>query len=816
MVTLKRSHHLLIILLGNNVFDLYGGDREISILIKRWQIYNQLSTNNQTSCGGLAVLGAQHALNYGGGYSRTYTSLPAHSTVFYSIRFGMIDQWSSSDYMTISIDSQQVGPIWNTGYYSSTFIQDLDGNTNQRDTFSYIVGQNDHSKSSLTLNITSYISTSSVYFVFREVNILFGTSPMSFSNYSCSILDPYVSGLPFLCGCQTGYYFDPTSSTNCLPCDNRCGQCYGKLNSQCYSCREGSNFNGTHCISCYSQCSRCSGSNQSQCGLCLWGVYMYPNNSCLATACSSPYTLVGWNYKSCETACQMNNTFRLWDGLCNDTCLSPLTQRIDGSLKFCDYPCAQTEYLNYNGSCIESCASVWTQTLHGKKFCNPLCSETVKFFYPDDNTCKSNCPSAFTQTVQDSIVLCENPCSSNQFLYWDGTCHSNCAASLISTLLYGSHYCRYPCTDSSEYFYTDQGICNNLCEYPYKIFMSYPVKLCTLDITQEQIVQVKQYNKVAQMGETATTLTTLISGFLDFANPTAFTTANLARMLQYMKLIQVKYSPKLHYTVQLLNITPTGITFITAMSASARASFPKSNLPKIFESQGFQSNFIVGFWQPFASILIVLAAIGLILILEKTTTKYKKINTVIRQTRIAVKWSFFLTIFCSEFGDLAFYTGLQFLSNDFDSLLSGLAFFICLLTNTVAFLIIILVFHVNINIRNTRKASIEPNENIEKEYERFKVIFQEYRSEYLIQQLFTLMFILRSYFQSFAIVFFYSYPLGQILTMNFLSVIMVVYLLKRRPFKKMINLVQQLVFEGIRLFVNFCLLILCATGFAKK
>ena len=73
--------------------------------------------------------------------------------------------------------------------------------------------------------------------------------------------------------------------------------------------------------------------------------------------------------------------------------------------------------------------------------------------------------------------MCDFPCTSGQYLYWNNDCETECPNLLTTTPVQGENLCEYPCT-SGEYLYED-GTCDPVsCNAPNSIVPHKGENLC--------------------------------------------------------------------------------------------------------------------------------------------------------------------------------------------------------------------------------------------------------------------------------------------------------------------------------------------------
>ena len=336
-------------------------------------------------------------------------------------------------------------------------------------------------------------------------------------------------------------------------------------------------------------------------------------------------------------------------------------------------------------------------------------------------------------------------------------------------------------------------------------------KFCSLGIDPSDYEQVKSLVNGAQAGGTVSTVIGFLASLVDSASPSAFTMASITKMLQYMKFLQIGYPPKLYLMLLLQKTASGGLNFVPEMSESMKAKIPNNPLPIQFEIHQVHSNFLVGFWQPLMSMVIILGVIGILYLMETYMQDYKKVHSVVKKIAPHLRWNLFLIIFCSNYCDLAFYTAANFMSVNFESAVAVFGFLICLLLNTLAFFIMGLMVQTIVALQTARShksAQINLEDETKKRYQKYNMVFEPYQETTFMQQGFVIFFSTRAYVYSAVVGYLYNNPVLQTVILFLLPLMALAYLFVKKPMKIMINFVQQVFCEVILASVNLCVLIM--------
>ena len=469
-----------------------------------WTSPDITNSVSYSTCGSTYLVGGYETFNtinqLDTGFIRSYTGLPSHAMIYFTITIWAIDSWNANmDYFKVQFDSTTFTG-WNSWDYNNFATSDICGNSLYQDlSGSRIFGRMTHSLSTLTMKIISELDddSSNESLGFRDINLLFITSPTVTTETLCGKASIAIGG-SLECSCDEGQYL---SSGVCTACHSSCGSCFGFGADYCYQCASGYGFNGAKCVQCDSSCSRCYGTTNSQCNECQSGYVLVTNNTCVPQSnCNSPLSVTGcgrycdppcqniyWSYwdNTCLSTCNLplksvvvatglslissvnyceypcsNSQYLYWDGSCQATCDFPFVQRADRDRNICDFPCASTEYVYWNGSCSSSCALPLKQsTVNSRMLCTYPCAST-EYLY-SNGTCVTYCDSSFGSVQEGGKSFCRSPCASTAVVYWNSSCATACALPLVADTISGANVCRYPCA-SGQYLYSD-GSCSNFC-----------------------------------------------------------------------------------------------------------------------------------------------------------------------------------------------------------------------------------------------------------------------------------------------------------------------------------------------------------------
>jgi len=166
------------------------------------------------------------------------------------------------------------------------------------------------------------------------------------------------------------------------------------------------------------------------------------------------------------------------------------------------------------------------------------------------------------------------------------------------------------------------------------------------------------------------------------------------------------------------------------------------------------------------------------------------------------------------YGDIIFFSSLEFKTAKFSDLSSSISFTICIFVNILAALVVIRMVQVNLNLKSSRKNRIALNHQTKtmqdavERWKSYKPFFEAYKNYNFSQQSFMLFFIVRVSLFYAVVAYLAEYPRVQVILVNIIGAGMILYLILGRPFAKVINTLNQVVFEFTLLAFNICVLIL--------
>ena len=748
---------------------------------------------------------------------RTYKELPDHSIVYYSTKFAIGGLWNNGFILRVKMSDSY-------SYDFSVDPQYITANSNIRckntvDSYqTYFVGKVVHDASSITIRFEwgfNVASDDSTFFAVREVSLLFGN--IQLNDYEEAYVTFGDSNVPSSTTCAAGYYNEPETS-NCQTCSPLRPLCFSSSSSQCYKVPIGAEYNGSSVSSCTSPCYACGTDSMSSCQLCQEDYFLSSMGSCLSSCGISETPEIFDNFKICRPTCT-NSQYLNYDFTCSSSCNPPLVKSNDNQgYQTCEYPCPQSEnvFLYLDGTCSVSCPYYpMISNSNNYQFCY-LCQST-EYTY-QNGSCQSSCPAPFIKVQGERALLCQSPCEfgTDQFYYLNNqTCLSDCPVTAQTYIN------EVPVCDICKYigYLYENDSCLTSCQSPFIPTVINSTNYCInssklLEDNSKKYLsgQARATNIALQVfGGIISTCAKIIS-VIQFTNPGSIFLAIFTDMLDYLKYLDINYPENLQEVLYSDHSLP--INFISDIPPELQTKFPNSILPRNFQKFDLPSSFFVNFWNDAISLGLLVFGFILIVLTELSTRGCgTTLNSVCLKLRQSLKYNFLLAMFFALYGELVFFSSLEFRTNNFVGFGPIVSFTLCLLMNILG---VFILAHILVVIKTRRKIGLRivlhtqnqflsDNDGKWKDYE---ILFEAYKEQSFIQQAYVPLSIMRFYMFFLIVSYLCSFPLVQTVLINVLNVSMLLLLIIKKPLKRNIELAQYIFKEIIFLIINLCVLVL--------
>ena len=782
MSTRNLSYFLQFNVLAYYVTDLWsaGAERpEFLSLLPLWSISTGIdSLQYAIYCNDdryYAGLPNHQILN--GYFERTYRDLATHDIIYFGMVIAAGGSWQATDTFSIQFDDQparsfQLYPATMSSHATS-ILCDLPNNYPAAGMQS--VGKVYHTASSVTLRISWNFATNNSpvppFLAIRDIKLLFGTkTPADSQEMYIALGDTTIS---YSTRCAFDFYWDSTNG--CTHCSSPCFNCFGSSATQCYSSSYLYVYNGVSSVGVPGNC-RFSDPVTGKCVTCLGGQTLGPDSSCTTNSCPYPYAEFTVGAASrCINPCS-SNQFMMWDYTCTNTCDPPLVYQSDTNGPACSYPCPQSEhiFLHWSGSCVQTCS-------HHKR-------------------------------IEKNNQFCD-ACQPDYYLYDNDLCFKECYPGFGKESIGGSHFCHFPCS-SDQYLYPD-GSCQNTCTESFKRKSGETFNICNLGLSSNEKSQVR---KISELNKILNTIQPVISCLITISS-----SANLASIFMniltimpgYIKYFQINYPEKLQYLLDSNDVL--SLHLIPDLPPKAVALFPSHELPANFGKAQLPSSFFVNFWG--SSIILATFSVVLLLayILESCTKKYKVLGKLCTKVKEALKWNFLLALLISKFSEVILFSSFEFESIDINNIWGIISFLECLVISSLSLFVLIRIFYLviarsKILITNATPSITPSNDEDTRltKWQNYTVLYESFKEKSLMHQMFVPLSLLRVCVFSIIIAYFYHYPLAQTCSIVMLNLLMLLYISKVKPSKRVAEVVEYAVQEVVLLIINTCVMVLAA------
>ena len=444
----------------------------------------------------------------------------------------------------------------------------------------------------------------------------------------------------------------------------------------------------------------------------------------------------------------------------------------------------------------------------GKSYFIPSSLFRKECYVYSDGSCKMQCAYPYIPKNETYAAYCNFRCASNKYLYQNGSCLSTCAPPLIKRQnLTDEWYCKTPCADSKGFYYPDQQVCLVSCSDGYEEDDSTFYKRCLPVETSETI---KTTIEVTGKAGTASKAVTQATAALSSGSPTGISASVAGRIFTNIKFLNISYPVELLDALESWGESFVSLGFLPDMPVSIKAKIVTRPVPYMFEKYEVGSSFLLNFWDNTCFLIILTIALITVILLEFLCEKcfFNKysVNSKLAVLRAMIQ-NFILTQLYSVYGDIVFYSTLEYRSLDFSLGLTGLSFSLSIVFIGIMLLSLGLHFLLLKKYQRIKKqAKISNNQNLLNEFvDSHKgnfVLFKDFKDNLVIQQSFLLLLTARDLASSLIITTMFLHPLAQTILFLVLNLSMVAYLIWYRPFDSLFDATQQLFYEIITLSVN--------------
>ena len=547
---------------------------------------------------------------------------------------------------------------------------------------------------------------------------------------------------------------------------------------------------------------------------CATGEWVFADQTC-ATSCTLPM-VQGMLHTTqlCNSPCSATQ-YLFPDGTCNDTCNAFLVKSTVHGTKFCKSPCsaASSGYAYWDGSCSSTCALPLVQTTYkGIDICEYPCQSNL-YLYPNGD-CNNTCSLPLNKISIKGKNLCSSPCSTAQYVFPNQACNASCTSPMTQTTVHTIKLCKSPCGKSPQYYYPDKNQCQAKCNTRRKANQTEYYKVC-----YKEIISPNSFTQtIVAAGNTAGTASSIGLAATSLASPGDSSSASvgtLAKMMLYIRYINIDYPSQLGALFKGTQASSVSPSLGLEMSTRMKEGFHYLPMPDQFTEYNVNSSFLVNFWD---SLIYLSMASGLTLLIfcfeqiAKRIMNRPLLATTLQKIRFILQ-NFTLLQLYTNCSDIILYTSLQLQRVDIRSNMDLISLILaCVFSAIIIFLLSLHVFVVHRHQKTRQRSQNNGNnrelEAFELKNQGFYALFGNFKILSFSHESYLFFAMLRTIAFNLILSLLYKYPLLQAVIIVTLNVLILAYLGLKRPFKQLVNFLQQLTAELILLIVNSGVLLL--------
>ena len=311
----------------------------------------------------------------------------------------------------------------------------------------------------------------------------------------------------------------------------------------------------------------------------------------------------------------------------------------------------------------------------------------------------------------------------------------------------------------------------------------------------------------------------MLSSAVSIGSSFSVTAAIFAKIMAYIKYLQIGYSSELKSTLKTWKTGLVSINMIPSLPDSVHDQIHSSGIAIVFSQWDLVPDFLTNFWQ---SLIILAGSFAVYCILKglelylqqdndaRTQTLLSKTTT---QLRLAVV-GFSITQIYGSLGDITLFVVLEASSVIFDSFLPKLSFSLAMIFTFIALLAllthrwILQTYQRLLKNQNAQAADPQILKKFLRKFRSLSPLYEDYKDTSIFSQSCLLILFVRGVFMSIIVGLLYTCPIAQSVLFVLMSACVMVYLSTQRIYEKLPNQLQQIFSEGILLVTNVSVLIM--------
>ena len=300
-------------------------------------------------------------------------------------------------------------------------------------------------------------------------------------------------------------------------------------------------------------------------------------------------------------------------------------------------------------------------------------------------------------------------------------------------------------------------------------------------------------------------ITTQVLIIVSQKSPSGLLVGIAGRVFFIIKFFDIKRSTELDHALRTWESDFFPIDFDFLMPKITEENVAVYPLPEVFERQDFSSSLLLNSWDNIV-LLSGLFILCVILRLSKRVVKErKKIFPTVEMFNTAVQGYLFIQLYAT-FGDMFCFILLEFSVLELGNWSSNLSFtigliFLMIIIACFTFHFFLIYKYQHIKKKLGKMSNNEELLKFENDHKAFQFLFREFHNDSLSQQFFLIFLSVRDITFSFIVTVLYRATAVQVIFFLLLSLIGLVYLVAKRPFREKSDQLLQLIYEFIILIV---------------
>ncbi len=403
-------------------------------------------------------------------------------------------------------------------------------------------------------------------------------------------------------------------------------------------------------------------------------------------------------------------------------------------------------------------------------------------------------------------------CPPGSILFPNNTCLSSCQPPYSQVTVNSQPVCQFPCSGKSPYAFED-GTCTSQCPPSYSLKIEGSGQICVFEEARASSVDEASRNAVIGMISMGLMISMAI---LDPKSFIPLSSAILIKMLEYIKYIDVSHSAPLEIFLLTSKRSLLELFFDTDAPLYLKDRLVGRPLPFVLSRYGLTSSFLVNFYEDLIVFAILMGILIFCISLTSLALKNQKANFIITKTKVGIR-NILLTYLYHNCGDIILFSGLEYWSSLTESVWSFFSLLLAFALGIILFAVLALnILLVRKRWAILKKQNTQELQTLNKKYEGFKVLFEDFKEHSIFQYSFLIFFVLRDMLLSLFLVSLFRYPLAQAVLITLMNILMLVYLFIYRPLKDKIHEIEQIFCEMLLLVVNMGILTLAAHDHAHS